>query len=35
MSNKIIWKTVKRKVKDLIPYERNPRQMTTKQAVKI
>lgn len=28
---KLIWHTEKRKVKDLIPYERNPRQMTDKQ----
>ena len=28
---KLFWKNEKRKVDDLIPYERNPRQMTDKQ----
>jgi len=31
-TKKIEWHTEKRKVKDLIPYELNPRQMTEKQA---
>jgi len=31
MPEKIIWHTEKRKIKDLILYEENPRQMTEKQ----
>ena len=31
MAKKIVWKTVKRKVSDLIPYEKNPRKINEKQ----
>ena len=32
MVEKLIWHTEKRKIKDLVPTEGNPRQLTTKQA---
>ena len=31
MSETLKWTTQKRKIKELIPYEQNPRQMTEKQ----
>lgn len=35
MNNNLIWHTEKRKVKDLIPFEGNPRKLTAKQAAEL